>query len=545
MSVEYNGKNYKIKYKKAANSQKYMTLKIRGKEITNITELKGLENLIDLESLDLNDNNIAEINGIENLINLKILFLNQNQITEIKGLENLTNLENLSLNQNQISKIRGLENLINLKRLHLGSNQISDIKNLVKLKNLESLWLSSNQISRTLDFGPKKTLKLIQIGDNPIFTQIKSWVMEKFNEKLTIGLITNKIIIQHFIEYGWSTYTNNKDKKNDLDYIAQGKEFFIHKKFSKAIESFDNAIKINPNSVEARNLKGRLLILIRNFEDAMKCFEEVLKLEYSNQDAWLNRGNIYEELDQFNEALICYEKVSEFFPNDSNIAKRIENFRIEFDSIKILDIIIKINKFLKHSYLNQNQFHIPIDYFSLFSKFLKVVKKEDIIYSTLARCDLVIAGVNVREENSFLSHLLLTNDILAYACPDPSFYLSIKLEDSLNYRIELSFIPWHMITKFWKSSISYKSKRDLLYSLRVPKILRKPIWIHHKFTIIRQENHESNENFLERSKNFGNLCKLLWARSILKASLKSQIYLRKVLVKRKFKSILSELYDFN
>ena len=46
-------------------------------------------------------------------------------MTEIKNLDNLVNLHDLCITYNQITEIKGLDNLIGLKRLHLYNNQWS------------------------------------------------------------------------------------------------------------------------------------------------------------------------------------------------------------------------------------------------------------------------------------------------------------------------------------------------------------------------------------------------------------------------------------
>ena len=52
------------------------------------------------------------------------MYLNHNQITEIKGLETLTNLETLYLDTNKITEIKGLGHLEKLKLIYLSFNPI-------------------------------------------------------------------------------------------------------------------------------------------------------------------------------------------------------------------------------------------------------------------------------------------------------------------------------------------------------------------------------------------------------------------------------------
>ena len=63
-------------------------------------------------------------------MNLKYLDLSNNKITEIKGLEDLHNLETLILVNNQITEIKELENLESLKRFVIWGNNIPEIKEL-------------------------------------------------------------------------------------------------------------------------------------------------------------------------------------------------------------------------------------------------------------------------------------------------------------------------------------------------------------------------------------------------------------------------------
>lgn len=54
----------------------------------------------------------------------RMLDLAFNRITEIKGLDTLVNLEKLFLSSNKISKVENLENLKSLELLELGDNKI-------------------------------------------------------------------------------------------------------------------------------------------------------------------------------------------------------------------------------------------------------------------------------------------------------------------------------------------------------------------------------------------------------------------------------------
>ena len=58
-----------------------------------------------MQELDLCKNKITEIKAIDNLINLQILHLYDNQITEIKAIDNLVNLLQLYFSNNKITEL--------------------------------------------------------------------------------------------------------------------------------------------------------------------------------------------------------------------------------------------------------------------------------------------------------------------------------------------------------------------------------------------------------------------------------------------------------
>ncbi len=133
-----------------------------------ITEIKGLDNLVNLLQLNLSHNHITEIKGLDNLVNLQYLNLNDNQITEIKDLDNLVNLQYLDLSYNQITEIKGLTHLDNLQTLYVYDNQITEIKGLDKLVNLQTLDLSRNKITEIKELTHLDNLQELYLSENYI-----------------------------------------------------------------------------------------------------------------------------------------------------------------------------------------------------------------------------------------------------------------------------------------------------------------------------------------------------------------------------------------
>nr|XP_002710711.1 leucine-rich repeat and coiled-coil domain-containing protein 1 isoform X1 [Oryctolagus cuniculus] len=104
---------------------------------------KGLQSISQLSldstlhAINLHCNNISKIKAIDHIWNLQHLDLSSNQITQIEGLSTLTKLCTLNLSCNLITRIEGLEALINLTRLNLSYNHINDLSGLVPLHGLK------------------------------------------------------------------------------------------------------------------------------------------------------------------------------------------------------------------------------------------------------------------------------------------------------------------------------------------------------------------------------------------------------------------------
>ena len=144
-----------------------------------VSELKTFKNMTSLTLVYESIKNISEI--IENLPNpeiLKHLCLNENEITNLNGVEKLINLEELHVNFNQIEKIEGISELKNLKRFWICENKIKNIENLPL--NITSFWAANNLIETIPEDIDKYTqLEFINISGNFISDLKDIFLLEK------------------------------------------------------------------------------------------------------------------------------------------------------------------------------------------------------------------------------------------------------------------------------------------------------------------------------------------------------------------------------
>ena len=120
-------------------------------ELHKISDLTIFVKMTSLTLLNESITNIESIiNYIPNKEAMKYLCLNENQITNMKGIELLPNLEELHLNYNQIGKIENpISKMTKLKKIWICDNKIKILENLPEC--IENLWLANNLIDKIPD----------------------------------------------------------------------------------------------------------------------------------------------------------------------------------------------------------------------------------------------------------------------------------------------------------------------------------------------------------------------------------------------------------
>ena len=116
---------------------------------------------------------IQKIEGLDTLVNLRHLYLNQNGISKIEGLDKLVNLVHLSLAQNRIVVVENLSTLICLEDLNIAQNKIDNCESLAGLHEvpwLVHLDLQNNAIDTSEGFleilSPMQSLRVIYLKGN-------------------------------------------------------------------------------------------------------------------------------------------------------------------------------------------------------------------------------------------------------------------------------------------------------------------------------------------------------------------------------------------
>lgn len=118
------------------------------------------------------------------------------------------------------------------------------------------------------------------------------------------------------------------------------------KNFKKAKESYQRAIEIEPEAIDAIYNLGLVCTDLKEFDIAVKCFEKVISTDNEDSNSYFNLGLVYFKMGNYPKATEYFQKTLDLNDDDiyahfylGNIYKEIGNVddaREEFD--KVLDI---------------------------------------------------------------------------------------------------------------------------------------------------------------------------------------------------------------
>ncbi|GFN40385.1 MAG: TPR_REGION domain-containing protein [Marine Group I thaumarchaeote] len=97
-------------------------------------------------------------------------------------------------------------------------------------------------------------------------------------------------------------------------YFKKGINFMADEKMEDACETFEMALRIDPNHVDSLLKLGYAHFHLDDYNSAMKAYDRVLQIDVTNADAWNLEGLVYYEQKNYAKALDCVEKSIESEP---------------------------------------------------------------------------------------------------------------------------------------------------------------------------------------------------------------------------------------
>jgi tetratricopeptide (TPR) repeat protein len=104
-------------------------------------------------------------------------------------------------------------------------------------------------------------------------------------------------------------------QKHDL--YKKGIDLMANEKLDDAVRSFELAIRIDPNYVDAWIKKGYALFHLSEYPIAISSYDRALEIDINNSEAWNLKGLAYYKMKNYDQAIRSCEKAIDIDPNDA------------------------------------------------------------------------------------------------------------------------------------------------------------------------------------------------------------------------------------
>ena len=104
---------------------------------------------------------------------------------------------------------------------------------------------------------------------------------------------------------------------NSDSFLGRGNVYFHKKEYDRAIQEYDQAIKLNSNSVFAFNARGQAYAGKGDYDQALQDYDQAIKLDPGYSAAFNNRGNAYSNLGKYDLALKDFDQLLKLVPDSA------------------------------------------------------------------------------------------------------------------------------------------------------------------------------------------------------------------------------------
>ena len=101
----------------------------------------------------------------------------------------------------------------------------------------------------------------------------------------------------------------------------RGNIFAMLKRLDEALASYDKALALKPSYVDALSNRGNILAMLTRRDEALASYDRALAIKPDHVDALVNRGNILIELERLDEALAGYDRALAIKPDHVDTLK--------------------------------------------------------------------------------------------------------------------------------------------------------------------------------------------------------------------------------
>ena len=318
------GLAYDVKLKQA-DYNKITELKLENE----ITEIDGIERLINLKNLNFENSRVKDFSKVSEVKSLKTLVFYNNRYLEllpenpnlatlhiyglnsplkdISSISKMTKLTNLRIyNSENISKLPDMKNLQSLNSIYLQSNKISDISGLKDIVSLVTVRFDANPISEISSLKKSTGIQTLHLSNLNISSAEPLKVLKKitdlhlFNLQLTDLTSISEILNLRTLDLGHTNiadlnFLTKSHTKLEYLYIYSNDKLSDTLGISKLPNLKTLEIKNNKHLESVENLDGLETLLIQdNNLTTIRNLSNIVRVEIfkNNFTTFENVGNI-------------------------------------------------------------------------------------------------------------------------------------------------------------------------------------------------------------------------------------------------------------
>ncbi len=242
------------------------------------------------------------------------------------------------------------------------------------------------------------------------------------------GIISRLILITVcFVAFQRSIIFPEETGINAKFYLDAGINLYKQEKYFDAIDSFRNALEINPYYGDAYKYMAEVYFVLGEYQVSLENSLNALKYANNDPDAMLLVANSYRELGQYDQSVRYYNTIISKFPSYVEVYRNLAELYMKMNKLPLalstLNKADRINKNYWKNYISFGNYYLknndPAKAEDYFHKAFIINPSERIVYVTLAdfyrsegNYDEAIALLESGEKlfNNFYSGILLLAD---------------------------------------------------------------------------------------------------------------------------------------
>jgi tetratricopeptide (TPR) repeat protein len=234
------------------------------------------------------------------------------------------------------------------------------------------------------------------------------------------------IFIASFLFFNGPVYSD-ETTGNAKVYLDAGINLYNQERYFDAIDSFRNALEINPYYGDAYKYMALVYSALGEFQASLESAQNALKYANNDPDALLILADSYRELGQYDQSLAIYNQLVSNFPAYVEVYRNMAELYMKMNklplSLSMLEKADRINKNYWKNYISFGNYYLktgnPGQAGEYFMKALSLNPTERLVYVTLAdyyksagEYDQAISLLESGEKlfNNFYSGILLLAD---------------------------------------------------------------------------------------------------------------------------------------